>query len=171
MMGQLHGGGLVQSIFANLAKIGKLKQHSATREDAAKLLAAARRNLAETRIKELSPQDAHEKPERLQRRRRQRRRSVRLHTLRRSAFDHADKLAQAEPKGMDAIGILQTITCSAEPPALPQHKRYQAGSLVFTVGGRDAFPGGWTRDPDSLIQIRAYGRQVSAVSSQTPHFY
>ena len=40
----------------NLAKIGKLKQHSATREDAAKLLAAARRNLAETRIKELSPE-------------------------------------------------------------------------------------------------------------------
>ena len=33
----------------NLAKIGKLKQHSATSEDAAKLLAAARRNLAETR--------------------------------------------------------------------------------------------------------------------------
>jgi hypothetical protein len=40
----------------NLAKIGKLKKHSATREDAAKLLAAARRNLAETRIKELSPE-------------------------------------------------------------------------------------------------------------------
>ena len=34
----------------NLAKIGKLKQHSVTREDAAKLLAAARRNLAETRF-------------------------------------------------------------------------------------------------------------------------
>lgn len=40
----------------NLAKIGKLKQHSATSEDAAKLLAAARRNLAETRIKGLSPE-------------------------------------------------------------------------------------------------------------------
>ena len=40
----------------NLAKIGKLKQHSATREDAAKLLATARRNLAETRIKGLSPE-------------------------------------------------------------------------------------------------------------------
>ena len=40
----------------NLARIGKLKQHSATSEDAAKLLAAARRNLAETRIKGLSPQ-------------------------------------------------------------------------------------------------------------------
>ncbi len=38
----------------NLAKIGKLKQHSATREDAAKLLSAARRNLAETRIQGLS---------------------------------------------------------------------------------------------------------------------
>jgi hypothetical protein len=40
----------------SLPKIGKLKQHRATREDAAKLLAAARRNLAETRIKELSPE-------------------------------------------------------------------------------------------------------------------
>jgi hypothetical protein len=40
----------------NLAKIGKLKQHSATPEDAAKLIAAARRNLAETRIKGLSPE-------------------------------------------------------------------------------------------------------------------
>ena len=40
----------------NLARIGKLKQHSATVEDAKKLLAAARRNLAETRIKGLSPE-------------------------------------------------------------------------------------------------------------------
>jgi hypothetical protein len=38
----------------NLAKIGKLKQHSATRDDAAKLLAAARRNLQETHIEGLS---------------------------------------------------------------------------------------------------------------------
>lgn len=40
----------------NLARIGKLKQHSATSDDAVKLLAAARRNLAETRINELSPE-------------------------------------------------------------------------------------------------------------------
>ena len=40
----------------NLAKIGKLKQHSATVEDAKKLLAAARRNLAETSITGLSPE-------------------------------------------------------------------------------------------------------------------
>ena len=38
----------------NLGKIGKLKPHSASREDAAKLLAAADRNLAETRIPKLS---------------------------------------------------------------------------------------------------------------------
>lgn len=38
----------------NLAKIGKLKPHDATREDAAKLLEAARRNLGETHIKGLS---------------------------------------------------------------------------------------------------------------------
>jgi len=37
-----------------LAKIGRLKQHSATDEDAAKLLAAARRNLTEARIQGLS---------------------------------------------------------------------------------------------------------------------
>jgi hypothetical protein len=40
----------------NLAKIGKLKPHSATREEAAKLLVASRRNLGETRIKGLGPE-------------------------------------------------------------------------------------------------------------------
>lgn len=40
----------------NLTKIGRLKPHSASKEDAAKLLAAARRNLKETSIPGLSPE-------------------------------------------------------------------------------------------------------------------
>lgn len=40
----------------NLAKIGRLKPHSASKEDAAKILAAARRNLKETQIPGLSPE-------------------------------------------------------------------------------------------------------------------
>lgn len=40
----------------NLAKIGRLKPHSASKEDAAKLLTAARRNLRETSIPGLSPE-------------------------------------------------------------------------------------------------------------------
>ena len=40
----------------NLTKIGRLKPHSASKEEAAKLLTAARRNLRETSIPGLSPQ-------------------------------------------------------------------------------------------------------------------
>ena len=40
----------------NLTKIGRLKPYSASKEDAAKLLAAAHRNLKETRIPGLSPE-------------------------------------------------------------------------------------------------------------------
>jgi hypothetical protein len=40
----------------NLTKIGRLKPHSASKEDASKLLNAARRNLRETSIPGLSPE-------------------------------------------------------------------------------------------------------------------
>jgi hypothetical protein len=40
----------------NLARIGKLKVHSASRDEAAKLIAAARRNLKETQIPAISPE-------------------------------------------------------------------------------------------------------------------
>lgn len=40
----------------NLIKIGRLKPHSASKEDASKLLTAARRNLQETGIPGLSPE-------------------------------------------------------------------------------------------------------------------
>jgi hypothetical protein len=40
----------------NLMKIGRLKPHSGSKEDASKLLAAARRNLRETGIPGLSPE-------------------------------------------------------------------------------------------------------------------
>lgn len=40
----------------NLTKIGRLKPHSASKEEATKLLAAARRNIGETNIPGLSPE-------------------------------------------------------------------------------------------------------------------
>jgi hypothetical protein len=40
----------------NLTKIGRLKPHSASKEEVAKLLVAARRNLKETSIEGLSPE-------------------------------------------------------------------------------------------------------------------
>jgi len=40
----------------NLAQIGKLKPHKATREEIARLMAAAQRNLADARLRGISPE-------------------------------------------------------------------------------------------------------------------
>lgn len=40
----------------NLAQIGKLKPHNVTREEIARLMAAARRNLADARLRGISPE-------------------------------------------------------------------------------------------------------------------